>query len=177
MRLTIILVVTMICLTVLPTPILAQTCNCTGPDLDCGDFSGRSEAQLCYTQCRTEGYGDVFRLDDDNDGQVCEDLQNTGGSTTIQATATSIPTPLPENVDTPIPTATATLVATATPGDSLLPTAQPNSDTVATATPATEPETIPDSGGVLASSTVPIWPIVGLLIGLLIAGVRGILNT
>lgn len=47
-------------------------CNCTGPDKDCGDFATRAEAQACYAHCVAEGYGDIFRLDGDNDGKVCE---------------------------------------------------------------------------------------------------------
>jgi micrococcal nuclease len=48
-------------------------CSCGGPDLDCPNFSLHSEAQACYEYCRAD-YGDVFRLDGDNDGSACEDL-------------------------------------------------------------------------------------------------------
>lgn len=47
-------------------------CNCAGPDLDCKDFSTRSEAQACFNYCKSNGYGDCFRMDRDNDGKVCE---------------------------------------------------------------------------------------------------------
>ena len=50
-------------------------CNCSGPDLDCGDFTTHSAAQACYNYCVSQGYGDVFRLDgNDNDGLACESL-------------------------------------------------------------------------------------------------------
>jgi micrococcal nuclease len=49
-------------------------CSCGGPDLDCGDFGSHSSAQACYEHCTAAGYGDVFRLDRDNDGSACETL-------------------------------------------------------------------------------------------------------
>jgi len=49
-------------------------CNCTGPDLDCSDFAEQAAAQACYDCCKSAGYGDVFRLDRDNDGKACESL-------------------------------------------------------------------------------------------------------
>ncbi len=50
-------------------------CNCSGPDLDCKDFSSHASAQSCYGYCRAAGYGDVFRLDgNDTDGLACESL-------------------------------------------------------------------------------------------------------
>jgi endonuclease YncB( thermonuclease family) len=49
-------------------------CNCNGPDLDCGDFSSHVSAQACFNHCRSEGFGDVFRLDADDDGSACESL-------------------------------------------------------------------------------------------------------
>jgi micrococcal nuclease len=50
------------------------TCNCRGPDLDCGDFSSQAEAQTCFDACLSQGRGDIFRLDGDRDGRVCERL-------------------------------------------------------------------------------------------------------
>lgn len=47
-------------------------CNCSGPDLDCEDFKPRSSAQPCFNYCVSQGFGDVFRLDRDNDGLACE---------------------------------------------------------------------------------------------------------
>ena len=51
-------------------------CNCSGPDLDCtANFSTHAEAQACYNYCVAQGFGDVFRLDgNDNDGLACESL-------------------------------------------------------------------------------------------------------
>ncbi len=48
-------------------------CNCSGSDLDCGDFSSHASAQACYSHCTSLGLGDIFRLDgSDNDGLACE---------------------------------------------------------------------------------------------------------
>jgi len=50
-------------------------CNCSGPDLDCKDFSSHNSAQSCHDYCVAQGFGDVFRLDgNDNDGLACESL-------------------------------------------------------------------------------------------------------
>ena len=50
-------------------------CACGGPDLDCKDFKTHNSAQACYEYCKSTGYGDIFRLDgNDNDGLACESL-------------------------------------------------------------------------------------------------------
>jgi len=50
-------------------------CNCSGSDLDCGDFSSHASAQACHDYCKSLGLGDIFRLDgNDNDGLACESL-------------------------------------------------------------------------------------------------------
>ena len=49
-------------------------CNCSGPDLNCSDFAIHEEAQAFYEQCISQGFGDVFQLDADNDGSACEGL-------------------------------------------------------------------------------------------------------
>jgi len=50
-------------------------CNCSGPDLDCKDFRTHAAAQACYDHCVALGYGNIFRLDgNDNDGLACESL-------------------------------------------------------------------------------------------------------
>ena len=49
-------------------------CNCTGPDLNCTDFSSHAQAQSCFSYCWDLGYGDVFGLDGDGDGVACESL-------------------------------------------------------------------------------------------------------
>ena len=60
-----------------PTPTLygvPSFCSCTGPDLDCADFDTHNQAQACFEHCVSLGYGDVYRLDGDNDGLACEAL-------------------------------------------------------------------------------------------------------
>ncbi len=57
-----------------PLPIVSCPCDCAGPDLDCADFVTQAEAQACFDCCRQQGYGDIFRLDADNDGVACEAL-------------------------------------------------------------------------------------------------------
>lgn len=54
-------------------PVSAGTCNCTGPDLDCANFVSRSAAQACFNYCNLL-HGDVFSLDSDGDGKVCETM-------------------------------------------------------------------------------------------------------
>lgn len=50
-------------------------CQCSGVDYDCGNFSSWSAAQSCFNYClQTVGY-DVHRLDQDNDGIVCESMR------------------------------------------------------------------------------------------------------
>lgn len=56
-----------------PTSLPASApCNCSGPDLDCADFPTRASAQSCFNYCRSQGFGDIFRLDADSDLKVCE---------------------------------------------------------------------------------------------------------
>jgi len=57
-----------------PIPPPSSPCNCSGPDLNCSDFSTQAAAQACYDYCKSQGYGDVFRLDGDSDGAACESL-------------------------------------------------------------------------------------------------------
>ncbi len=57
-----------------PNPPVSSPCNCGGSDLNCSDFQAQAEAQACFDYCRSRGYGDVFRLDGDNDGIACESL-------------------------------------------------------------------------------------------------------
>jgi PKD repeat protein len=56
------------------TPQPSAPCNCAGPDKNCSDFSAQAQAQACYDYCKSQGYGDVFRLDADSDGSACESL-------------------------------------------------------------------------------------------------------
>jgi hypothetical protein len=46
-------------------------CDCGGPDLDCKDFASHAQAQACFDFCGGTA-NDVFRLDGDGDGRVCE---------------------------------------------------------------------------------------------------------
>jgi micrococcal nuclease len=55
-----------------PASPIQAACNCRGPDLDCSDFSSQAEAQACFNACQSQGRGDIFRLDGDHDGRVCE---------------------------------------------------------------------------------------------------------
>lgn len=57
-----------------PSPSPSAPCNCAGPDLNCSDFATQAEAQRCYDYCKSQGYGDIFRLDADKDGIACESL-------------------------------------------------------------------------------------------------------
>ena len=56
------------------SPAPSAPCKCSGPDLNCPDFATHASAQACYDYCQQQGYGDVFRLDADNDGLACESL-------------------------------------------------------------------------------------------------------
>ena len=68
-----------------PTPIPTQyippitsytgtcPCDCSGPDLNCKDFSSHAQAQACFECCK-KSHGDCFKLDRDGDGNVCESL-------------------------------------------------------------------------------------------------------
>lgn len=48
-------------------------CTCKNPpDLDCGDFLSPGKAQACFDYCLSIGAGDVYGLDRDSDGRVCE---------------------------------------------------------------------------------------------------------
>lgn len=70
--------------TLLPTatlPIIAPTqppaqaiCSCSGDLYNCNSFKTRSQAQSCFDYCKSQGRGDVHRLDRDGDGRVCESL-------------------------------------------------------------------------------------------------------
>lgn len=46
-------------------------CNCSGPDLDCGDFDSQAEAQICFLKCILDG--DVFNLDPNDNGIACDE--------------------------------------------------------------------------------------------------------
>jgi micrococcal nuclease len=59
-------------LTASPTvTVVAGPCECKGPDLDCVDFTTRTDAQTCYDYCKSLGLGDIFLIDVDQDGIAC----------------------------------------------------------------------------------------------------------
>ncbi len=52
-----------------------EFCNAQEIDYNCSDFKTQSEAQQVYDQCKKTGKNmDVYRLDGDKDGTVCEAL-------------------------------------------------------------------------------------------------------
>jgi endonuclease YncB( thermonuclease family) len=60
---------------VVPTsPPPAAVCSCSGNIYNCSDFSTHAAAQACFDYCKSQGHGDVHRLDGDNDGVACESL-------------------------------------------------------------------------------------------------------
>lgn len=46
-------------------------CGCGGPDLNCADFASWDQAQACFMTCGGTS-NDVFKLDGNNNGVVCE---------------------------------------------------------------------------------------------------------
>lgn len=52
-----------------------EFCNAQEIDYNCSDFKTQGEAQSVYTRCKETGKNmDVYRLDGDKDGMVCEAL-------------------------------------------------------------------------------------------------------
>lgn len=49
-------------------------CDCSGNIYNCDDFSTQREAQECFDYCLSRGLGDIHKLDADNDGIACENL-------------------------------------------------------------------------------------------------------
>jgi hypothetical protein len=47
-------------------------CSCNGDTMNCSDFRNQKAAQACYDHCKSQGFGDVHRLDRDKDGIACE---------------------------------------------------------------------------------------------------------
>jgi len=53
-------------------------CNAEQIDYNCTDFKTQSEAQSVYNRCKELGKNmDIYRLDGDKDGNVCESLPMT----------------------------------------------------------------------------------------------------
>lgn len=53
------------------TPV-SGPCSCNGNTMNCPDFRNQKEAQACYDHCKSQGFGDIHKLDRDNDGLACE---------------------------------------------------------------------------------------------------------
>lgn len=54
---------------------ITEFCNAKEIDYNCSDFKTQPEAQSVYDQCKTQGKNmDVYGLDRDKDGKVCESL-------------------------------------------------------------------------------------------------------
>ncbi len=56
-----------------PTP--RPLCDCSGNNYDCRNFGSRSAAQSCYDYCRSQGRGDIHKMDGDSDGRACERMR------------------------------------------------------------------------------------------------------
>lgn len=57
-----------------PTPTLEPACDCEGPTLDCNAFNTQGQAQACFDYCKATGFGDVFSMDNNENGEACEGL-------------------------------------------------------------------------------------------------------
>lgn len=57
-----------------PTQGSSEVCSCSGNIYNCSDFGTHNQAQACYEYCKSQGRGDVHRLDGDSDGIACESL-------------------------------------------------------------------------------------------------------
>lgn len=47
---------------------------CDHDAYNCSDFDTQAEAQTVYNYCVALGFGDIHRLDSNNDGKACESL-------------------------------------------------------------------------------------------------------
>lgn len=47
---------------------------CDHDAYSCSDFDTQAEAQSVYDYCAALGFGDIHRLDSNNDGEACESL-------------------------------------------------------------------------------------------------------
>lgn len=57
-----------------PTATMAMQYICTSDAYNCSDFATQSEAQEVFDYCVNLGFGDIHRLDRDNNGVACESL-------------------------------------------------------------------------------------------------------
>lgn len=57
-----------------PTPSAEPPCDCEGRRLSCNSFSSQADAQACFDYCKSQGFGDVFGMDNNRNGRACEGL-------------------------------------------------------------------------------------------------------
>ena len=56
------------------TPTLEPACDCEGETLSCNNFDKQSQAQACFAYCQATGFGDIFNMDKNENGEACEGL-------------------------------------------------------------------------------------------------------
>lgn len=61
-------------LTPAPTPTIAMRFICASDAYNCSDFNTQAAAQEVFDYCVDLGFGDIHRLDFDNNGRACESL-------------------------------------------------------------------------------------------------------
>lgn len=57
-----------------PTATTALLYICDHDAYNCSDFNTQAEAQTVFNYCATLGFGDIHKLDQNNDGEACESL-------------------------------------------------------------------------------------------------------
>ena len=60
--------------TFVPATAAGAVCACAGDTLNCKDFQTHQDAQDCFDYCVAQGTGDIHMLDENNNGDACEDL-------------------------------------------------------------------------------------------------------
>ncbi len=55
-------------------PVGSRDFNCDTDAYKCTDFDTQGAAQEAYDYCKSLGFGDIHRLDSDDDGVACEGL-------------------------------------------------------------------------------------------------------
>ena len=46
--------------------------DCSADVYNCANFTNQGEAHVAFNYCKDQGAGDIWNLDGDNDGEVCE---------------------------------------------------------------------------------------------------------
>jgi len=57
-----------------PTATSALLYICDHDAYNCSDFNTQAEAQTVFDYCAVRGFGDIHKLDQNNDGEACESL-------------------------------------------------------------------------------------------------------